>query len=335
MTRPLPEQVVVITGASSGIGRATAVLLGEQGASVVLAARNREALEQAAAETERAGGRAFPVVTDVAEWDQVQALATTAVQRFERIDTWVNNAAISAYGTVEQMDVEEIQRIVKVNLMGQVHGMKAALAQMKRQGQGTIINVASALAERAVPLQAAYCATKHGVKGFTEALRLELESEAIPIDVVLVMPSSVNTPLFRHARSKIGVKPMPIPPVYEPRIVAEAIARLAERPQRQIVVGGAGKALVAGQRLSPSLLDRYMTWHRQMITKQMTGEPDDGVDNFDRPLPGPGSAEGDFGQKSKGTSLYTRYLEMSPNRKRAALLLAAIGFGAAVRRLAR
>ena len=324
----------MITGASSGVGRATAALLGERGASVVLAARNAEALEAAAAEVERAGGRAHPVVTDVAAWDQVEALAAAAVERFGRIDTWVNNAAISAYGTVEQMDVAEVQRIVQVNLMGQVHGMKAALTQMRRQGAGTIVNVASALAERSVPLQAAYCATKHGVKGFTEALRLELESDGVPIDVVLVMPSSINTPLFRHARSKVGVKPMPIPPVYEPRVVAEAIARVAEKPVRQVVVGGAGKAMVTGQRLSPTLLDRYMTWRRQMITQQLTQEPDDGVDNFDRPLPGRGSAEGDFGRKSKTTSVYTRYLEMSPNRKRAALILAALGVGTAFRKIA-
>jgi short-subunit dehydrogenase len=335
MTRPLREQIVVVTGASSGIGRATAVGLGERGASVVLAARNRQALEEAAAETERAGGHALAVPTDVAEWEQVRDLARAAVARFGRIDTWVNNAAISSYGTVEQMDVDEIHRMVQVNLMGQIHGMKAALSQMRSQGSGTIINVASALAERSVPLQAAYCATKHAVKGFTESLRLELEGDGVPVDVVLVMPSSINTPLFRHARSKIGVKPMPIPPVYEPRVVAEAIARLAERPQRQAVVGGAGKAMVIGQRLSPNLLDRYMLWRRQMVTQQMTQEPDDGVDNFDQPVPGKGSAEGDFGRKSKGTSPYTRYLELNPNAKRVALLAAALGLGAAFRKLAR
>jgi short-subunit dehydrogenase len=335
MAKPLAEQVVVITGASSGIGRATAVLLGQRGASLVLAARNREALEAAARETERAGGRALPVVTDVAEWKQVEALAAAAVDRFSRIDTWINDAAISSYGTVEQMDVDEIARVIQVNLMGQVHGMKAALARMRRQGHGTIINVASALAERAVPLQAAYCASKHGIKGFTEALRLELRSEKSPIEVVLVMPSSINTPLFKNARSKVGVQPMPIPPIYEPRVVAEAIARVAEKPQRQVVVGGAGKALVVAQRLSPTLLDRYMTWRRQMITKQLTQQPDDGVDNFDGPLPGTGAAEGDLGGQSKSTSLYTRYFELSPNRKRVAILLAAIGFGAALRKLAR
>jgi short-subunit dehydrogenase len=335
MTRRLAEQVMVITGASSGIGRATALLCGGKGAAVVVAARNRDALEEVAREIERVGGRAEAVVTDVASWDAVQALAAAAVKRFSRIDTWVNNAAISSYGTVEQMDVEEMQRVVQVNLMGQIHGMKAAVTQMKVQGEGTIINVASALAERSVPLQAAYCASKHGVKGFTEALRLELESDRLPIAVSLVMPSSINTPLFKHARSKIGVKPMPIPPVYEPRVVAEAIARLAERPQRQVVVGGSGKALVTGQRLSPGLLDRYMTWRRQMVTQQMTDEPDDGVDNFYAPVAGTGSVEGDFGERSKGASLYTRYLEMSPNRKRAALVLAVLGFGAAVRKLAR
>jgi short-subunit dehydrogenase len=334
MTRPLAEQVVVITGASSGIGRATAVLAGARHAAVVLAARNRDALEAAAREVERVGGRALAVVTDVAEWPQVQALAAAAVERFGRIDTWVNNAAISSYGTVEQMDVEEMRRVIEVNLMGQIHGMKAALAHMHRQGQGTIVNVASALAERSVPLQAAYCASKHGIKGFTEALRLELQSDRVPIDVVLVEPSSINTPLFTHALSKVGVKPMPIPPIYEPRVVAEAIARVAERPQRVVVVGGAGKAMVVAQRLSPLLLDRYMTWRRQMITQQLTEQPDDGVDNFYRPVAGTGSAEGDFGGQSKGTSVYTRYLELSPARKRVAMLVAALGIGAALRKLA-
>jgi len=335
MPSPLAEQVVVVTGASSGIGRATAVLMGARGASVAVAARNGEALDEVVREIDRLGGHGLAVVTDVAEWEQVESLATATVDRFGRIDTWVNNAAISSYGTVDEMDVSEIQRVVQVNLMGQVHGMKAALARMRAQGHGTIINVASALAERAVPLQAAYCATKHGVKGFSEALRLELQSDGVPIDVVLVMPSSINTPLFTHARSKVGVKPMPIPPIYEPSVVAEAIARVAERPVRQVVVGGAGKALVVAQRLSPTLLDRYMTWRRQMITSQLTGEKDDGVDNFDAPLPGKGSTEGDFGEKSKSTSVYTRYLELSPNRKRVALLFTAVGIGAAFRKLAR
>jgi short-subunit dehydrogenase len=328
-------KVVVITGASSGIGRATATMFGEHGASVVLAARGREALEATAAEVERAGGSALVVPTDVSEWDEVQALRDAAVKQFSRIDTWINNAAVSAYGTVDQMDVSEIERIIKVNLMGQIHGMKAALTQMRRQNHGTIINVASALAERAVPLQAAYSASKHGIKGFTEALRLELESDGVPIDIVLVMPSSINTPLFNHARSKVGLKPMPIPPVYEANVVAEAIVQVSESPVRDVVVGGAGKALVTGQRISPSLLDVYMTSGRRMFTQQLTDEPANGEDNLFEPMPGAGSATGDFGQNSKGASPYTNLLELSPNRKRAALFVAAIGLGAVARKLAR
>jgi short-subunit dehydrogenase len=335
MPRPLSEQVVVVTGASSGIGRATALRFGQRGSSIVLAARNKEALDAVATEIERAGGRAHVTTTDVAEWEQVQRLAAEAVSRFGRIDTWVNNAAVSAYGTVAQMDVSEIQRMVQVNLMGQINGMKAALEEMRRQGQGSIINVASALAERSVPLQAAYCATKHGVKGFTEALRLELEAEGLPINAVLVMPSSINTPLFRHARSKLGVKPMPIPPIYEPRVVAETIVEMAERPQRQVVVGGSGKWMVVAQRLSPGLLDRYMTSGQRMIRQQRTEQPDEGQDNLFAPLPGLGSIEGEFGEHSKGSSPYTRHLETRPNRKRTALFLAALAVAAGIRNLGR
>jgi short-subunit dehydrogenase len=335
MPRPLNDQIVVVTGASSGIGRATALLFAQKGSSIVLAARNREALDAVAAEIERAGGRAHVTAADVAEWEQVQRVATEAVGRFGRLDTWVNNAAVSAYGTVAQMEVSEIQRIVQVNLMGQIHGMKAALEQMRRQGQGSIINVTSALAERSVPLQAAYCATKHGIKGFSEALRLELEAEGLPINVVLVMPSSINTPLFRHARSKLGVKPMPIPPIYEPRVVAETIVGMAEHPQRQVVVGGSGKSMVVAQRLSPGLLDRYMASRQRMIRQQRTDQPDEGQDNLFAPLAGPGSIEGEFGEHSKGSSPYTRLLETHPNRKRTALFLAALAVAAGIRNLGR
>ncbi len=156
--KSIGEQVVVITGASSGIGRETAVRFGQQGASVVLAARNEAALEEAAKEVGRLGDKARVVVTDVAEWGQVNRLAQEAVERFGRIDTWVNNASTGGYGTVEEMSIEEIERIIRVNLMGEIYGMKAALPHLRRQGQGTIINVASVLGERSVPLQAAYCA---------------------------------------------------------------------------------------------------------------------------------------------------------------------------------
>lgn len=335
MPRPVRDQVIVITGASSGIGRETAIEFGARQASVVLAARSEQALRATASEVERVGGVAHVVVTDVAESEQVERLAREAVDRFGRIDTWVNNAAISEYATVEQMTVEEIQRVIQVILMGQIHGMKAALPHMVRQGQGTIVNVASALAKRSVPLQSAYCAAKHGIKGFTESFRMELEHDHPGITVTLILPSSVNTPLFQHARSRLGVRPQPMPPVYEPQAVAEAILFAAEHPRREIVVGGAGKMLEIGEALSPSLLDWYMTRKGRMFTQQQTQQPDDGVDNLFAPLEGVGSATGEFGSRSKTTSLYTRHLELHPTRKHLLTGAAALGTALMVRRIGR
>lgn len=333
--RPISEQVVVITGASSGIGRETAIQFGRQGASVVLAARNETALREVEKEVERLGGRAHVVVTDVAEWDQVDRLAREAADRFGRIDTWINNAAASEYAPVEEMTAEEIERQIQVILVSQIYGMKAALPHLKRQGQGTIINNASILAARAVPLQAGYCAAKHGIKGFTEALRLELEHERSGINVTLLMPSSINTPLFDHARSKLGVKPQPIPPFYESRVVAEAILFAAEHPRRDIIVGSAGKMLAVMERISPSLVDRLMLTRGAMFEMQKTDQPDNGQDNLFKPVHETGSTTGDFGRLSRSTSLYTRHLEQYPNRKRALLGLAVAGAVVLVRRAGR
>jgi short-subunit dehydrogenase len=335
MPRPIRDQIVVITGASSGIGRETALMFGERGATVVLAARNETALASVAKEVERIGGRASAVVTDVARWEQVARLARQAAERFGRIDTWVNNAGVSAYATVEELTVAEIERVIQVNLLGEIYGMKAALPYLKRQGHGTIINVASALAERAVPLQAAYCASKHGIKGFTEALRLELAREQSGITVTLIEPSSINTPLFTHARSKMGVAPMPIPPIYEPRVVAEAILFAAEHSRRTIVAGGAGKLITVMQRISPVLLDRYMLQGDRMVKAQKTDRPDDGRDNLDAPMPGNGRTTGDFGEQAKAVSPYTRSLEQYPNRVRALLGAGLVGLVAVERRVGR
>lgn len=310
-------------------------MCGEQGASVVLAARNEMGLQSAAQEIERLGGHAHVVVTDIAEWEQVERLGQAAVDHFGRIDTWVNNAGISAYATCEQLTAEEIGRIIQVNLLGQIYGMKVAVSHMKRQGAGTIINVASALAERAVPLQAAYCASKHGVKGFTEALRLELAHERSGITVTLIEPSSINTPLFVHARSKMGVKPMPIPPIYEPRVVAEAILHAAEHPSHTIVAGGAGKMMTVVQRISPALLDRYMLQGGRMFKAQKTDRPDDGRDNFAEPMRETGATAGEFGEKAKAVSPYTRLLEQHPNRTRALLGAGVAGMAALARRAGR
>jgi short-subunit dehydrogenase len=335
MRTPLNEQVVVITGASQGIGRETALEMAGRGAAVVAAARNEQALSELVAEIRSAGGQAEFVVADVADYDQVERIGERAIERFGRVDTWINNAAVSIYASVEQLEPDEMERLVRVNLLGQMFGSKVALKRMKPRHAGTIINVGSALSERAVPLQAAYVASKHGIAGFTEALRLELLHEDAGIDVVLILPSSINTPLFAWARSKLGVQPMPVPPVYEPNVVAEALCHAAEHGGREIVVGGWGKLLTIGQWLSPSLTDRYMLQGDRMFKQQKTARPDDRRDNLFEPSTGPGHTTGEFGDKAKPTSLYTRLLELHPNRKRAAagaLLLATVG---AIRRAGR
>jgi short-subunit dehydrogenase len=331
--RPLRDQVIVITGASQGIGRETALLFGRAGASVVPVARNEMALGTLSDEIQRSGGRAEPVVADVSDPVALERVADRAEERFGRIDTWVNNAAVSVYAPVDELQPAELARVVSVNLLGQMYGSKIAAARIARHGTGTIINVGSALSERAVPLQAAYVATKHGIAGFTEALRLELMERSPGIDVVLVLPSSTNTPLFNFARSKIGAMPMPVPPVYEPSVVAEAIAHAAEHGGREIVVGGWGKVLILGQRLSASLLDRYMVQGHRMVRQQETDRADDRRDNLFEPSTGPGSTRGDFGDGAKPRSIYTRELELHPIRKRAFTLVAMLAAIVAVRKI--
>lgn len=323
MDRTLRNHVVVITGASSGIGRATALQFGRSGASVVLASRNTAALEDVAGLVEQAGGQAAVVVTDVSGWEQVQRLAQTAIERFGRIDTWVNNAAVTVYGTFEQLTVEEIERVIQVNLMGQIYGMKVALPYMKAQHGGTIINVASVEAERAVPLQTPYTASKHAIKGFTEALRLELKHDKIPVNLTLILPASINTPLFDHARSKLGSRPSPIPPVYEPEVVAKAIVFAAQHPRRDIYVGSVGKFLAIMEHLSPALTDRMMLAGGMMFRMQKSGQPDDGQDNLFAPMPGSAAVESNW--PAFASSPYTRYFEFHPNLKRLALVTTLAG----------
>ncbi|HEV7906072.1 MAG TPA: SDR family oxidoreductase [Pyrinomonadaceae bacterium] len=326
MLRPLNEQIVVLTGASSGIGRATAIEFGRRGASVVLAARNAEALQSAAREVEAAGGRTLVVPTDVADAAQVFRLAEEAVNHFGRIDTWVNDAAVSEYGTIEEISLEEIERIVQVNLLGTIYGIKAALPHLRRTGGGAIINVGSVLSDRAVPLQSTYCATKHAVKGFTEAVRMELEHERVGVHLTLIKPAVINTPYYNHARTRMRVEPRAMFPVYEPTLVAEAIVYAAGHPVRDIVVGDGGKFLCVLQRISPSLLDRFMLAGGAAFKLQQRDEPPRPGDNLFTPMAEAGATTGEYAHRSTNFSPFTRHLEPYPNRKR--LLLAAAAFGA-------
>jgi len=319
VARPLAEQVVVVTGASSGIGRETVLELADAGACVTAFARSEEALVSLSAQVERLGGDIHVVVGDVTDWAAVERAAFETVERFGRIDTWVNNAGISVYATIDQLTVDEIRRVTEVNYMGYVHGVKAAMPHLRAAGGGTVINVGSALSERAVPLQAAYVAAKHAVKGFTEALRVEMEREGGGIKVVLIEPSSMNTPLFDHARSKIGRRPAPIPPIYEPTVTAQAIVHAAEHPVAVIATGGASRLFSLVERFNPRLMDWWQLRGDSGAQEQKSDEPASGQDNLFQPLPGPGSVYGRFGSNAKGSSAYTEVFELHPERKNVAL----------------
>jgi len=335
LTRPLRGQVVVVTGASSGIGRETCLQLARAGSRITALARGQEALDTLAAEVTRIGGEIEAISVDVADWPAVESAAARTVERFGRIDTWINNAAVSVYATIEDLTVDEIHRVTEVNYLGQVHGVKAALPHLRNNGGGTIINVGSALSERAVPLQAAYVAAKHAIKGFSEALRVEMLREGSGIDVVLVEPSSMNTPLFEHARSKVGVRPVPIPPIYEPRVTAQAIVHAAQQPIPVIATGGASKAFTLVERLNPRLLDWWQLRGDSGVRDQLSQEADDGQDNLDQPVATAGSVTGRFGRRSKASSLYTELFELHPERKSAAVLGGVAALMLAIRRVGR
>lgn len=332
MPRALNEQVVVIVGASSGIGQATALMFGEEGASVVLAARNETGLWEVAREIERHGGQTHVVVTDVSEWEQVERLVQEAVSRFGRIDTWVNDAAVSVYGRVEDLTLHDIERTIKVDLMGTIYGMKAVLPQLIQQGEGTIVNVSSGLGRRAVPLQAPYCAAKHGINGFSDALRMELARDHPDIKLTVIMPASIDTPFFEHARSRMGVRPKPLPPVYEPDDVARAIVSAAVTPQRDIYVGSASKTLATLQALSPALTDRLMLAGDVGFKLQQADEPVRQTGTLDAPAMDASSPTGDWSGQTH-PSIYMRAFEtMNPNVKRAMTLALGAGVLALIRR---
>jgi short-subunit dehydrogenase len=321
---PIDEQVMVITGASSGIGLVTARQAARQGAHVVLAARNGDDLQEIVEGIRRDGGRAIGVVADVADPDQVTYIADEAVRAFRRIDTWVNNAAVSMYGRLTELSVEDMRRQMDVNFWGQVYGALVAVRHLGMRG-GALINVGSALSDRAIPLQGIYCAAKHALKAFTDSLRMELEEAGVPISVTLVKPASIDTPFFDKARTHLGTEPQPVPPVYAPEVVADVILRAARRPLRELIAGGSGAKLSAA-RFTPRLADLYM--ERWTFDSQSTGQAlARRADNLYAPLAHDG---GERGRNWKGhtreSSIYTKAM-LAPRTTAVALgavLLAAV-----------
>src|SRR5688572_5026267 len=325
--KPLDEQVIVITGASSGIGLVTAKTAARRGACVVLAARNEKDLRDATAAIRREGGRAVYAAADVADAEQVNAVGDTAIREFGRIDTWVNNAAVSMYGRLADLSIDDMRRQMDVNYWGQVYGSLTAVRHLRRAG-GALINVGSALSDRAIPLQGGYCAAKHALKAFTDALRMELEEEGAPICVTLVKPASVDTPFFEKARTYLGVEPQPVPPVYAPEVVSEVILHAAEHPLRELIAGGSGAKLSAA-RFAPRLADLYM--ERWTFASQATNTPVDGrPDNLYTPVSEDGGERGrNWYGHTRETSVYTR-AAMHPGATAALIAGLAVGVGAAV-----
>jgi NAD(P)-dependent dehydrogenase (short-subunit alcohol dehydrogenase family) len=328
--KPVEEQVVALMGASSGIGRETALRFAERGARVVVSARSEEGLNSLVEEVRDKGGQATAIPAEVTDFEQVKAVANAAVEKYGRLDTWVHLAAVGLFATFEQTTPEEFARVIDVNLMGQVYGAMAALPHLKREGRGALIHISSVEAKRSFPFHSAYGASKHGIDGFLEALRVELKHEGWPISVTQVMPATINTPFFDKGRTKLGVKPMGVPPIYEPETVANVILYAAENPARDLVSGGAAQALIINQRLSPRMLDTVLAT-RAGFSPQLTDEPrsKDDPNNLYAPIEGHDTARNDFRALSR--SLYN-WLEMHPTVRRGVAVGTALGLLGALRK---
>ena len=285
---------VVVTGASAGLGRAAVFEFARRGASVGLLARDSERLEAAAAEVKKAGGQALVLPADVADSDAVDAAAVRAVAEWGAIDVWVNCAMATVFGLLREITVEEFRRVTEVTYFGYVHGTLAALRHMLPRDSGTIVQVGSALAYRAIPLQAAYCGAKFAIRGFTDALRSELLHDGSHVRLSMVQMPALNTPQFDWGRNKLPKRPRPVPPIYQPEAGARAIVRAAVEAPRELWVGRTSVKAIVGNMIAPALLDGLLA--KSGYRSQMSNEPAIGgaPDNLFAPVQGPFGAHGRF-----------------------------------------
>ncbi|MEW5851212.1 MAG: SDR family oxidoreductase [Myxococcota bacterium] len=291
-------QVVVITGASAGVGRATAKAFARQGACVALLARGRDGLAGAYEDVIRAGGEALVIPTDVADPVQVLTAAARVVEAWGRIDVWVNNATVTVFAPFMQVTPEEYQRVTDVTYLGTVYGTMAALRHMSARNQGTVVQVGSALAYRGIPLQSAYCGAKHAIQGFTESVRAELIHDHSDVRITMVQLPALNTPQFEWNRAKLPRAPQPVPPIYQPEVAARAIVWAARHAPREVNVGAMTSVVINGNKLLPGVGDWYLGRTGYDSQQTDTPLPPGRPDNLFRPVPGDHGAHGPFDDRA-------------------------------------
>jgi NAD(P)-dependent dehydrogenase (short-subunit alcohol dehydrogenase family) len=317
---------VVVTGASSGVGRATVRALGARRANVALLARGREGLDAAAAEVEQAGGRALVLPLDVSDAVSVDEAAQRAEDELGPLDVWVNCAMTAVLAPVAETTAEEFRRVTGVTYLGYVNGTLAALRHMRPRDRGTIVQVGSALAHRSIPLQATYCGAKHAIKGFTESLRCELLHERSGVRVTMVQLPGLNTPQFEHVQTTLPRQPRPVAPVYQPELAARAVLHAAEHPRRERYVGASTPLVIWGGRFLPGLADRYLARTNYDAQQSQESLPADHRSYLWEPVPGDPGAHGRFDDEAHDRSLQWA---LSSRRRPALAALAITGAGAA------
>lgn len=323
-TAPQP-QTVVITGASAGIGRATARAFAAEKARIGLISRNRERLEQARREVEERGGQAIVLPLDVADAEALEHAADAVESAFGPIDVWVNNAMVSVFSPVKDMTAAEYRRVTEVTYLGYVHGTLAALRRMLPRDRGVVVQVGSALTHRSIPLQSAYCAAKHAIEGFCESLWSELIHDRSQVKLTIVQMPALNTPQFDWVKSRLPRKPQPVPPIFQPEVAARAILHAAHHPRREYWVGWPTVKAMIGEKLIPGLIDRYLG-RTGYETQQYDGPADpQRPDNLWQTVDGPFGAHGDFDQRAHPVSWQ---FEVARHRRQLALAgLALAGAG--------